>query len=205
MRVRIFIDFWNFQLSWNTRYEDRDPTPRIPWERVLPDVLTRHAAPGAQYMGTHVYASVDPSRPADRKLRGFLHVMNGFEGYEVTVKERKPVGHLRCPNDQCRQPIIHCPHCSQEIRRTVEKGVDSALVVDLIEYGLDNTYDRAILVSGDADFVPSVKLIQRTGKQVVHAFFKGMANELMTACWSHIFVDDHIAELLGATPRTDSQ
>lgn len=202
MRIRIFIDFWNFQLTWNTFHQGKDPLPRIPWDRTLPEVLVRHVASGAQYMGTHVYASVDPSKPADKKLRGFLHVMNGFEGYKVVVKERKPAGVLRCPNDQCRQPIIHCPHCNQEIKRTVEKGVDTALAVDLIEYGLDNTYDRAILVAGDADFVPAVELIQRTGKQVVHAFFKGTASELMTACWSHVFMDDHMAELLGASTTT---
>jgi hypothetical protein len=41
MKVKIFIDFWNLQLSWNEhhkRYGMTSPV-RISWESTLPQVL----------------------------------------------------------------------------------------------------------------------------------------------------------------------
>lgn len=147
-------------------------------------------------MGTHVYASVDPTREADKRLHGFLHVMDGFPGYKVLVKDRKPRSSPRCPNETCGKRISHCPHCTEEIRGTVEKGIDTAIVVDLIQGAADETYDRAILVSGDADFVPAVEFVQRGGMQIIHVHFRNQANELMNACWDHRFLDDLMQELL---------
>jgi uncharacterized LabA/DUF88 family protein len=198
MRVRIFVDFWNLQLAWNYWHTAQGSKERvkIPWKNGLSDVLVKHVAAEAMYMGTHVYASVDPTREADKRLRGFLHVMDGFPGYKVLVKDRKPRSAVRCPNDQCGKKITDCPHCGQEIRGTVEKGIDTAIVVDLIQGAADRTYDRAVLVSGDADFVPAVEFIQRGGTQIIHAHFRNQANQIMNACWDHLFFDDLMDELL---------
>ena len=199
MRVRILVDFWNLQLSWN-RFHERQGKgrPRIPWEARLPDVLTRQAGAEAVYAGCHVYASIDPRNQADAGLRRFLHVMNGFPGYSVTVKERKPRGPYTCQHTGCRQPLLECPHCERPLRGTVEKGVDTALATDLIQAALDDLFDDAILISADADFVPAVELVQnRTRKRVIHAYFRPLGQELRNACWSHMFVDDLMAELLG--------
>jgi len=46
----------------------------------------------------------------------------------------------------------------------VEKGVDVALAIDLCT--LVDTFDTAIIVSGDGDFVRAVEFIQRQGKHV---------------------------------------
>lgn len=68
MRVKLFIDFWNFQLSWNDYHRQRGAAGvvRIPWKPLLYEVLVRNIDPNAVYAGTHVYASFDPQNPADR-------------------------------------------------------------------------------------------------------------------------------------------
>ena len=167
MRVKIFIDFWNFQLAWNS-YHGGQGTPnvvKIPWNPRLYDVLVASIDKAAVYAGTHVFASFDPLNKKDLQLRKFLNVMDSFPGYDVVVKERKPLHHLRCPNDGCRREISTCPHCGQEIHRTVEKGVDTALVTDLIRFGIDDHYDRAILIAGDADHIPAVEFLGARMKQ----------------------------------------
>ena len=131
---------------------------------------SRHTDAEAVYTGCHVYASVDPRNQADAGLRRFLHAMNGFPGYRVTVKERKPRGPYTCQHPGCRRPLLACPHCGRALQGTVEKGVDTALATDLIQGALDNLFDAAVLMSADADFVPAVELVQnRTGKRVIHA------------------------------------
>ena len=201
MRVRIVVDFWNLQLAWNSFHEAQgNGRPRIPWEARLPDVLTRHTDAEAVYTGCHVYASVDPRNQADAGLRRFLHAMNGFPGYRVTVKERKPRGPYTCQHPGCRRPVLACPHCGRALQGTVEKGVDTALATDLIQGALDDVFDAAVLMSADADFVPAVELVQnRTGKRVIHAHIRPQGQELRNACWAHMFVDDLMGELLDAT------
>lgn len=40
-RVRIFVDFWNFQLTWNAFHGKKGTggIVRIPWEEVLPKIV----------------------------------------------------------------------------------------------------------------------------------------------------------------------
>ncbi len=57
-----------------------------------------------------------------------------------------------------------------------EKGVDTSLAVDMV--GLAPSYDVAILISGDADTIPSLQFVRNAGKQVgVVEFLKGFPPE----------------------------
>jgi uncharacterized LabA/DUF88 family protein len=51
----------------------------------------------------------------------------------------------------------------------VEKGVDIALAIDLLDLAFHNTYDTAIIISGDGDFSRAVETVQRMGKHVENA------------------------------------
>ncbi|MEK6846600.1 MAG: NYN domain-containing protein [Nanoarchaeota archaeon] len=54
----------------------------------------------------------------------------------------------------------------------VVKGDDIHIAVDMVKGTYENTFDVAILVSGDGDFVPAVKVVQEKGKSVENAYFK---------------------------------
>lgn len=201
MKVMIFIDFWNFQLSWNEYHHKLGSPTRIPipWEKLLSQVLVDNVESGAAYSGTHVYASINPVNPIDNKLRSFLtNTMDLYPGYRVIVKERKAAKPFRCSNDGCRKEIITCHHCSKPVSRTVEKGVDTSIAIDLFHYALDNIYDKAILISNDEDFVPAIECIQRRGNQIIHAAFKNQGLAVKRSCWSHIDFEDIMPELLVA-------
>ena len=60
-----------------------------------------------------------------------------------------------------------------------EKGIDVWIAIDMVREALNDNIDCAILVSGDADFVPAFRLIQETGKDVLSVSVpKGYSNEL---------------------------
>ena len=72
--VRIFIDFWNFQLGWNQAFpvdKSKGESPvKIDWKS-LPTVLMNElpSALGGekqslQFKGVNVYASVNPDQTA---------------------------------------------------------------------------------------------------------------------------------------------
>jgi uncharacterized LabA/DUF88 family protein len=53
-----------------------------------------------------------------------------------------------------------------------EKGIDVALAVDALQVGLDGKIDIAVLVTGDADFVPLVRALNKQGIRVMAAYFE---------------------------------
>jgi len=188
-KLKLFFDFWNFQLDWNQlvgKTDEGEPI-RIPWKNLLPQVLCtavgRERGEQITYAGTHVYASTDPQ--GDTGFRKFLHAMDSFPGYSVTVKDRKArPGGIRC--NQCKKEIIRCPTCQQQLRRTVEKGIDSAIITDMIQMGYDDIYDVGVLGSNDADLCHAIEFLQnRLGKPIYHLWFPKVGHDLRNACWDH--------------------
>ena len=54
-----------------------------------------------------------------------------------------------------------------------QKGVDLRIGLDIATYALDNLVDRIILVTGDTDLIPAMKLARRKGVQIVGIDFPG--------------------------------
>jgi hypothetical protein len=195
--VKLYVDFWNFQLGWNSNMNPSHGTPvKIAW-RQMPTILMAELpsvfGPGEQfsYRGTQVFASVDP-RPGskDEGLKRFLHSLNQATGYQVTVRDRKP-------------KKDGCPHCGKDIDRMVEKGVDASIVTALYEGAINDAYDIALLFSNDGDHIPAIKTIQdRLNKQILHVGFKIGGSSVRSAAWSHVLLDGEMGKRLieGGSP-----
>jgi len=54
----------------------------------------------------------------------------------------------------------------------VERGIDVMLATDLLYFASNNTYDIAILVSGDSDFSYTLQVVKNMGKHVEVAYFE---------------------------------
>lgn len=193
--VRIFVDFWNFQLSWNDAFpRDRskgEAPVKIDWKGLptvflneLPTALGGAKSP-LQFKGINVYASVNPDpQGKDVGLKSFLHkVLNQMVGYKVFVTDRKE----RRSTDSQGNTVI----------RTVEKGVDTSIVTDLFSGAINQSYDVAMLVSNDSDFCPAIQTIQdRLDRQIIHVGFRRGGDEIRSTCWSHIILDGSVSETL---------
>jgi uncharacterized LabA/DUF88 family protein len=89
-----------------------------------------------------------------------------------------------------------CPKCNQTLRRTVEKGIDVAIVTDMIQMAYDNVYDIGVIGSSDADLCQAVKFInERIGKPIYHLWWKGRGVDLRNACWDHIEMGGLLGDL----------
>jgi len=65
------------------------------------------------------------------------------------------------------------------INEAIEKKIDIKIAIDIISFIFENTYDTAVLISGDGDFVPVVKKIKELDKNVeVWVFRYSLANAL---------------------------
>lgn len=77
-----------------------------------------------------------------------------------------------------------------------EKGIDVMLVTDMLTLAYNNTYDTALLVSGDKDFTYTVQEIKTLGKTVeVAAFAHALASELEQAADNTILLDHLIPKI----------
>lgn len=187
LRVRVFVDFWNFTLSVRRVRDDF----RVDW-RILGRLLAIEAArtidPGAagKFEGMYVYGSYDPSKPDDAKLRNwFSNTLDKMPGVNVTLveRQRKRKGPV-CP--QCQTEVERCPFCAGDMRGTEEKGVDTRIVTDMISLAWIGGYDAAVLVSADRDFVPVAEFLQGKNIKVVHGAFPPTGSQLSQKCWSHL-------------------
>lgn len=76
------------------------------------------------------------------------------------------------------------------------KGDDVHLAVDLVSGAYENLYDTAIIVSGDEDFVPAIKKVQKLGKKIINAYFKSSSSaSLKKTCDDFIYMNNLVKEL----------
>lgn len=137
------------------------------------------------FEGTTVYISYDPRSKPDAGLRKrALNVLDRFPGVQVTLLERKPKRPPVCPT--CHTPIDICPHCRASVTGMIEKGVDTSIVTDLLSLAWEGSWDVAVLLSSDRDFIPAVVRLQDKGFKVINAHFPPQGMDLARTCWASL-------------------
>ena len=137
----------------------------------------------------------------DRLLIGIYYYNASLDrGYneEIYWKQQKFFDDLR------RIPGFHVIPCRmRKVKKpdgTFEfsvKGDDIHLATDMISFAYENTYDTAILVSGDGDFVPAIRKVQKLGKKVENAYFSVSRSDfLRKVCNSSILLDEIIEDCI---------
>ena len=61
------------------------------------------------------------------------------------------------------------PHVFKKTKGKRAKGVDISVTKDLLTHAIDSHYEVAVLVAGDADYIPLVDEVKRRGKRVIVA------------------------------------
>jgi len=196
-RTRVFIDFWNFQINWNARASGS----HIDWRQV-PQVLLQEADRQLKLVGitdgltleeTLVYASYNPT--SDAKLKGWLTGwLDSQPSFNVKARERKPkLRTIHC--QECNTDNSTCASCGEPFKWAPEKGVDTAIVTDLLSLASEGAYDVAVLLSSDADHIPAVEWVQGRGLKVVNATWNNHGYDLKTSCWAAFPLDTAIPQL----------
>ena len=192
-RIRVFVDYWNFQLTINKReaFERGMPDYRfeVDWLGLGP-WLVRKACERIQitdysFDGINIYTSYNPGTQEGKRFNQWTkNILSKGTGVSVECIERKPKNFPQCP--VCYQEIRNCPHtgCGATMISTVEKGVDTLIATDMIRLAWEDAYDFAVLSTMDRDLVPAVKFLKQKGRKVIHAGFPPLGTDLASACWA---------------------
>ena len=95
----------------------------------------------------------------------------------VTLRHRD---YIRCLEATDVLPVVsrfkekrlHCPHCNSLILRHEEKETDVAIALRLIELLHSNRCDTIVVMTGDTDIAPAVRMAQHLypGKRLMFSF-----------------------------------
>jgi uncharacterized LabA/DUF88 family protein len=192
-RIRVFVDYWNFQLRLN-ELEARergvaDHRFHIDWKELglrLGELAAQAARVDAwTFEGAHIYTSFNPKTEANFKNWATTWLARQ-PGIKVECRERRGAHPPKCPT--CYVAVETCPTCKGSMRGTVEKGVDTLIATDMIRLAWEDTYDLAVLATSDADLVPAAEFLGAKGKKVIQAGFPPYGIHLATACWASVDV-----------------
>jgi len=117
------------------------------------------------------------------KLKHFLEY-NGFD--------------VACFPLRTREKIIHCPVCEKDssIEIWAEKGVDVALVTEMMFQSASNRCDVVIIVAGDLDYSEAIRRIKQRGIKVKIAFFKSLTSPDFIRCADEfIDIEEFLSEI----------
>ena len=198
IRVRVFIDYSNFQPHWKKRTK-ASPQQNLRWDR-LPhaiinqlDTIKYLAGTEKEMRAIKVYASYEPGETESEVEfnRWLREDLDQLPGYTVDISAREKADIL-CEQENCRQTSEHY----------IEKGVDTKIAIDMLALAMRDLYDVGVLVTDDADLIPSTECVQDIlDKHIVHLGFAGQKNDLRSASWSHLTFETMLPSILASTIR----
>ena len=130
---------------------------------------------GCYYYNASLNISYDKTRYwKQQKLFDILRLTPGFRV-------------MLCPTRKTIRPDGH-------VEYTV-KGDDIWLATDMLSLAYENQYDEAIIVSGDADFVPAIRQVRKIGKTATNAYFMSRgSNALKSSCDRWLALDNIVKQ-----------
>lgn len=186
----VFIDGMNLLKAWKTACSERGLDRKTRWDAIKLRQILSVLRLDRKLVQMRYYSSTIP--PRDAKHLGYLKTVDprGFH----SLLERKG---FKCIIRKNRVRDEVCPICQQRFPKVKEKGVDVSIAIDMAVMGLEDLFDVAILVSGDADFIPVVEFLTSRKKIVEVAQFQNAISWHLRRAVDSVFeLDDHIEGLI---------
>lgn len=172
-RVAIFIDGSNLYHALRNNFKRND---------LNFDAFTSALCGSRRLFRTYYYNVLqDPTQRPDsyREQQEFLETLR-----------RTPYLEIRLGSTKMSQDVI------------IEKGVDVMLATDLLYFAWNDSYDVAVLVSGDSDFAYAFQAVKNMGKHVEVAYFEsGVSKDLLNIADNRQLLDQRFFRSLWAGKR----
>ena len=117
--------------------------------------------------------------------------------HKVFIKAQESVG-VKIVYGQFKKRAKKCGICHQTYETYEEKQTDVNNAIHLFKLAIDNRYEKAFIVSGDSDLIPSILAIKESfpeKKLGVIIPIRGRAFQLKSICDFHIQMKEkHLRE-----------
>jgi len=166
-------------------------SPRIDFGRLAAELARPDALLRAYYYGCLPYLSPVPTPDEEERFEGkrrFFSAMNRLNRFEV----REGKLEYRGTDRESSRPIFE------------QKRVDIHLGVDLVLLAVKQRIHRAILITGDSDFLPAIRAAKNEGV-VIHLFHGAGPQQPHRDLWEEVDERAYITpELLSGFLLSDS-
>lgn len=174
IRVAVFIDGRNFYHEAKNLKKDG---LKIRLQDIVKKLVGNRELVTAFYYNALLDKEKDPKRYETHNK--FIGIIRGFPKFKVILCDWRKI---------------------TEEDRTVRydtKGDDVHLTADLLMGAFKDTYDVAIIVSGDADFIPVIEILRKEfNKRIGNAYFRRTSSyKLRQACDFSLSLNKIIREL----------
>lgn len=184
LKAMVFLDYENFEISktnyfWSLTPEGEKPLfNKIDYNLLPQKVVDRLRIPHVLTKTFMFAPKPDEFLMQDPKRQNTYNWLSGMKNqYHFTLIEgthsARPVPGYTYQTMSIDNPASYY---------VVEKGTDVNLTAHLITKGFMDAYDTAIVMSGDADYIPVLDILNTLGKTVVVV---GVKNQNMTRLRQH--------------------
>jgi len=165
---------------------------------------------GVKHVLTRYYNSIPNIRSGEERYWKHINFLKGLESIpKFLVITRKLQTHstreLLKERDEIISGLGLCEKCKPVIQlsckdcigseKVHEKGIDVQIAIDIIEHAIKDKCDCIILFSGDADFIPALKLAEEYGKKAFSSsVWRGYSFELRNNFENFIIGNDFLIE-----------
>ena len=186
-KVMVFIDFENFNIAIIDLYKNNGQAlPKLDYNK-LPQRIVDMLPGNNELVKTFLCApKPDDFLMQDRRKANAYNWINGLKNQKYfTVLEGQHIA----------RPVSGFTYSTMDINNpssfyVVEKGTDINLATHLLTKGFLNSYDTAVIVSGDSDYAPVLNILNTIGKVAVVAGVKGQNLTKLKICSDDIIVFD---------------
>ena len=162
-RVMVFIDYQNFNINLHEHYKGRTFKPINYWAlgKAINDIIPFQS----EVIKTYLFAY----KPCEELMK-----LDFYSKYYEWLNSIRKTPYLEIIEG--RQELRTYDDITLDINNpktyfTEEKETDINLATHMVAKGFQNSYDIAILVSGDTDYIKVVETLHNIGKTVVVAHF----------------------------------
>lgn len=177
-RLMVFIDGQNLLYACDKFAKSHGQRNRFLCDEQKLEQYLVSLQPGRRHVQTRFYTAIlvpDPARGKsdvdryDRQFKKHKALETRLKWYVFSKKTRSYP--FLCPRCRWygRQTPVECQVCHTKLSDVKNKGVDVAMATDLLLYGMSqdaSSYDVAMIVSGDNDFVPVIRKLKDRRPQV---------------------------------------
>jgi len=102
---------------------------------------------------------------------------------------------------------IKCKKCNGRWRTSTEKGVDVAIATKMLTHAINRAFETAILVSGDKDYLETVRTVKNMGLRVeVVSYRKSLSQDLAAESSAPVvYLDDIRSQIELPTPDREAE
>ena len=132
---------------------------------------------------TYFFAAEREGSPRDTQT-AFFDVLRKELGYNIVLATLKV-------------KTISCRKCGEPHEIYLEKGVDMGLASRFLTLLYSNSFDTAILVTGDGDYAEIAREARRLGRKIQVVSFRDSLSKELSALSSHepLYLDDISSEI----------